>query len=118
AMARMTASLAAPSGESTVEAPARSVGYQFALTGLLSANFGLVLFDRNAPSFLMPFVQPELGLTNTQVGLLSAALSLTWAIAAFGIGAISDRTGSRKGLLVLATLVFSVCSFGSGLARA
>ena len=112
----MTASLAAPSGESTVEAPARSVGYQFALTGLLSANFGLVLFDRNAPSFLMPFVQPELGLTNTQVGLLSAALSLTWAIAAFGIGAISDRTGSRKGLLVLATLVFSVCSFGSGLA--
>ncbi len=64
----------------------------------------------------MPFIQPDLGLTNTHVGLISGALSLTWSLAAFGIGAVSDRTGSRKGLLVLATLAFSVCSFGSGLA--
>jgi ACS family hexuronate transporter-like MFS transporter len=89
--------------------------YQIALTALLSLNFGFVLFDRNASSFLMPFIQPDLGLTNTQVGLLSGALSLTWALAAFGIGAVSDRTGSRKGLLVLATLAFSVCSVASGL---
>jgi predicted MFS family arabinose efflux permease len=90
--------------------------YQWALTALLSLNFGFVLFDRNAVSFLMPFIQPELGLSNTQVGLLSSGLSLTWALAAFGIGVISDRTGSRKGLLVIATLAFSICSFGSGLA--
>jgi len=96
--------------------PARSVGYQVLLTALLSLNFGFVLFDRNASSFLMPFIQPELGLTNTQVGLLAAALSLTWSIAALGIGVVSDKTGSRKGLLVLSTVVFSVCSFGSGLA--
>jgi len=93
-----------------------SVGYQIALTALLSVNFGFVLFDRNASSFLMPFIQPELGLSNTKVGLLAAALSLTWSIAAFGIGVVSDRTGSRKGLLVLSTLAFSLCSFGSGLA--
>src|SRR6185295_4883230 len=89
--------------------------YQITLTALLSLNFGFVLFDRNASSFLMPFIQPDLGLTNTQVGMLSGALSLTWSIAAFGIGVVSDRTGWRKGLLVLATLAFSVCSFGSGL---
>lgn len=94
----------------------RSVGYQVALTALLSLNFGIVLFDRNALSFLMPFIQPELKLSNTQVGVLASALSLTWAVAAFGIGVISDRFGSRKQLLVLATLAFSVCSFGSGLA--
>jgi len=94
----------------------RSVGYQVALTALLSLNFGIVLFDRNALSFLMPFIQPDLKLSNTQVGVLASALSLTWAIAAFGIGVISDRFGSRKQLLVLATLAFSVCSFGSGLA--
>ena len=93
-----------------------TVGYQIALTALLSLNFGFVLFDRNASSFLMPFIQPELRLTNTQVGLLSGALSLTWSIAAFGVGMLSDWTGSRKGLLVLATLAFSVCSFSSGLA--
>ena len=34
--------------------PARSTGYQVLLTSLLSLNFGLVLFDRNALGFLMP----------------------------------------------------------------
>ena len=91
------------------------IGYQIALTSLLSLNFGFVLFDRNASNFLMPFIQPDLKLTNTQVGILSGALSLTWSFAALGIGAVSDRTGSRKGLLILSTLAFSVCSFGSGL---
>lgn len=90
--------------------------YQVMLVTLLSVNFGIVFFDRNALNFLMPFVQPELGLSNTQVGILASALSLTWACAAFGIGVISDRTGSRKGLLILATLAFSACSFLSGLA--
>jgi predicted MFS family arabinose efflux permease len=86
------------------------------LVALLSVNFGIVFFDRNALNFLMPFVQPELGLSNTQVGILASALSLTWACAAFGIGVVSDRTGSRKGLLIVATLAFSACSFLSGLA--
>ena len=99
-----------------MSAPVNRVGYQIALTALLSLNFGFVLFDRNASNFLMPFIQPDLGLSNTQVGLISGALSLTWALAAFGIGAVSDRTGSRKGLLILSTLAFSVCSFGSGFA--
>ena len=93
-----------------------SSAYQVMLVTLLSLNFGIVFFDRNALNFLMPFVQPELGLSNTQVGILASALSLTWAGAAFGIGVISDRTGSRKGLLIMATLAFSACSFLSGLA--
>lgn len=93
-----------------------SKAYQIGLVALLSVNFGIVFFDRNALSFLMPFVLPDLHLSNTQVGLLASALSLTWACAAFGIGAVSDRTGSRKGLLVAATLAFSACSFLSGLA--
>ena len=93
-----------------------STAYQVMLVTLLSVNFGIVFFDRNALNFLMPFVQPELGLSNPQVGILASALSLTWACAAFGIGVISDRTGSRKGLLILATLAFSACSFLSGLA--
>jgi MFS transporter, ACS family, hexuronate transporter len=96
---------------------ARSAGYQIALTVLLSLNFGFVLFDRNASGFLMPFIQPDLRMTNTQVGMPSGALSLTWSIAAFGIGVLSDWTGSRKGLLILSTLAFSVCSFASGIVQ-
>lgn len=91
-------------------------GYQVMLAALLSINFGIVFFDRNASNFLMPLIQPDLRLNNTQVGVLAAALSLTWAIAAFGIGLVSDKTGSRKGLLVLATLAFCGCSFLTGLA--
>jgi ACS family hexuronate transporter-like MFS transporter len=90
--------------------------YQIGLVALLSINFGIVFFDRNALSFLMPFVLPDLGLNNTQVGMLAGALSLTWACAAFGIGFVSDKTGSRKALLIIATLAFSVCSFLSGIA--
>ena len=96
--------------------PAASTAYQWRLTALLSVSFGFVLFDRNALSFLMPFVQPELGLSNTQVGMLSGGLSLTWAIAAFGVGVVADRFGSRKKLLILSTALFALCSFGSGLA--
>ena len=99
---------------STVSKP--GTGYQIALTSVLSLNFGFVLFDRNATGFLLPFIQPELGLSNTQAGFLSSALSLTWALAAFGIGVIADRTGSSKRLLVGTTIAFSLCSFASGLA--
>jgi predicted MFS family arabinose efflux permease len=90
--------------------------YQILLVALLSLNFGIVFFDRNALNFLMPFVQPELELSNTQVGLLASGLSLTWSIAAFGMGQLSDRLGKRKLLLIGATLAFSLCSFLSGLA--
>jgi ACS family hexuronate transporter-like MFS transporter len=91
-------------------------GYQVGLAALLSINFGIVFFDRNASNFLMPLIQPDLHLSNTEVGMLAGALSLTWAIAAFGIGVVSDKTGSRKGLLILATVAFSVCSFLTGIA--
>ncbi|HTV80313.1 MAG TPA: MFS transporter [Steroidobacteraceae bacterium] len=93
-----------------------SARYQVLLTALLSLNFGFVLFDRNALNFLMPFIQPELGINNTQVGLLAGGLSFTWAVAALGIGLLSDRMGSRKGLLIAATVMFSLCSFMTGIA--
>jgi predicted MFS family arabinose efflux permease len=86
------------------------------MVGLLSVNFGILFFDRNALNFLMPFVVPDLQLTNTQVGLTASALSFAWAISGFVVGAVSDRTGRRKIYLVSATFAFSICSFLSGLA--
>jgi MFS family permease len=93
-----------------------STRYQWLLIGLLSFNFGIVFFDRNALSFLMPFIQPELGLNNTQVGLIASAFSFAWAIAGLGTGWLSDKVGRRKLLLVIATIVFSSASALSGLA--
>jgi len=92
------------------------IGYQVTLVILLSLTFGIVFFDRNALAFLMPFVQPDLQLTNTQVGLLSSGLSLTWALAGIFIGAASDRSGRRKAFLLVSVVAFSLCSFLSGIA--
>lgn len=94
----------------------RSSGYQALLVGLLSLNFGIVFFDRNSLNFLMPFVQPELGLSNSQVGAIAGVFSLFWALSAFGISRLSDIINNRKLLLVIATMAFSACSFLTGLA--
>lgn len=90
--------------------------YQMLLVFLLSLNFGIVFFDRQALNALMPFVQPDLQLSGTQIGLLASGLSFTWAIAAFFVGRLSDSLGKRKLLLIIATIGFSACSFLSGLA--
>jgi MFS transporter, ACS family, hexuronate transporter len=94
----------------------RSQSYQIFLVLILSLNFGILFFDRNALNFLMPFVQPDLKLSDTQVGMLSSGLSLTWAIAGFSVGRLSDRLGSRKPVIVLGTIAFCLCSVVSGLA--
>ena len=93
-----------------------SPGYQFLLVFLLSLNFGIVFFDRQALNALMPFVQPELALSDTQIGLLAGGLSFSWAIAAFFVGKLSDSLGKRKILLIASTVAFSLCSFLSGIA--
>jgi MFS family permease len=94
---------------------ARPRFYQAILVTLLCLNFGILFFERNALNFLMPFVQPALSLTNTHVGMLASAFSLTWAIAGILVGSFSDRTGLRKPILIAVTLVFAMCSALTGL---
>jgi len=91
--------------------------YPWVLVGLLSFNFGVVYFDRNTINFLMPLIQPELHLTNSQIGLLGSVLGASWALAGFGIGRLSDATGQRKLLLVICALIFSAASVLQGWAE-
>jgi MFS transporter, ACS family, hexuronate transporter len=90
--------------------------YQWLLISLLSMNFGVVFFDRQAFTFLGTFIQPDLNLTQAQIGDIAAAFSFAWAIAGLAMGSISDRFGRRKTILVVATLVFSCASVLSGFA--
>lgn len=92
------------------------MSYETRLIVLLTLMFGVVFFDRNAMAYLAPFVAKSLGLNNTQIGMLSSALSLTWAISAYVGGLLSDRTGRRKSFLIIAIIAFSLCSVFSGLA--
>jgi ACS family hexuronate transporter-like MFS transporter len=88
--------------------------YPWLLVGLLSFNFGVVYFDRNTLNFLMPLIQPELRLSNEQVGMLGSALSLSWALAGLVVGRLSDVLGRRKLILVIAAFIFSAASMLSG----
>lgn len=90
--------------------------YENRMMAVLGLTFGFVFFDRNAMSYLAPFVASDLNLSNTQIGMLSSVLSLTWALSGYALGALSDATGRRKSILVVAVAVFSLCSIGSGLA--
>ncbi|OXI31158.1 MFS transporter [Burkholderia sp. AU16741] len=89
--------------------------YENRLLLILFMTFGFVFFDRLALSFLFPFMSAELHLTNAQLGMVSSALALTWALSGAVTSAWSDARGTRKLLLIAAVLGFSVCSALSGL---
>lgn len=90
-------------------------GYENVLLGVLFLTFGFVFFDRLALSFLFPFMADELQLSNSHLGMLSSVLALAWAVSGALVGAWSDRRGKRKPLLVIAVILFSLCSALSGL---
>lgn len=77
--------------------------YENKLLILLSFIFAFVIFDRAALSFLVPFFDKELGLNNTQIGLLTSLLALAWAISGYLMGTLADKTGKRKQYLIIAT---------------
>lgn len=90
--------------------------YENGLLLLFAFSFGIVFFERNAINYLGPYIIPELGLSQTQFGMLGSGLSLAWAISAYAIGAWSDSSGRRKPFLVVSIIVFSLCSLLSGFA--
>ena len=98
----------------TTQAPPRL--YEMRVLILLGLAFGFAYFDRMALTFLAPFVQQDLALSNEQIGWLGSGLSLTWALGAYLVGRWSDAIGRRKPFLLAALVIFSFCSVMSGLA--
>ena len=93
-----------------------SPAYQAMLVGLLGVNMGFVFLDRNAFGLLAPMIQPEFGLSNTQIGMITGILAVTWSLSSFGLNRAADITGRSKLLLIVATVIFSIASISSGLA--
>jgi len=91
-------------------------GYELRVLILLGLAYGFAYFDRMAMTFLSPFVQADLQLSNTEIGALGSGLSVTWALGAYFVGRWSDRLGKRKPFLLAALVVFSFCSVLSGMA--
>lgn len=90
--------------------------YENGLLVLLGLAFGVAFFDRNAAGILVPYIDEDLHLTNTQIGFIGSALAITWALGAYFIARWSDARGVRKPFLLAFLVIFSACSFLSGLA--
>ncbi|UCJ18503.1 MFS transporter [Pseudomonas sp. MM211] len=93
----------------------KKASYENTLLCVLFLTFGFVFFDRLALSFLFPYMADELQLSNSHLGMLSSVLALAWAVSGALVGAWSDRRGVRKPLLIVAVILFSLCSALSGL---
>lgn len=90
--------------------------YENGMVTVMALTFGILFFDRLALNYLVPFVAKDLSLNNTQIGLLAAGLSLAWAASSYYTTAWSEAKNKNKLTFVLAIFIFSVCSFGSGMA--
>ncbi len=90
--------------------------YEISVLLLLTLANGVVAFDRLTVAYLSPYIVADLGLSNSQLGLLAAALSGAIALSSFFGGRLADRTGRRKLILIVCTVLFSVGSGAGGLA--
>ncbi len=96
--------------------PARALSYENRLLLVLTLGGAVAALDAQSLFYLSPFVATSLGLSNTQIGVVSSIVLLTWSISGYAIGALSDRSGRRKPWLVATFVMFAACSFLSGLA--
>lgn len=83
---------------------------------ILALVNGVVALDRLAVNFLSPYIIADFGLTNTQLGLLSSALSGAISVSGLLFAALADRTGKQKTILVWMLVAFSLMSGGAGIA--
>ena len=89
--------------------------YENKLVTIFFFAIGFVFFDRLAINYLIPFMQEEFTLTNTQIGLIGSALGITWAVSGPLGGFLSDRVHNKKAILALFVVLFSVLSLMHGL---
>lgn len=84
----------------------RRTGHDFRTVLVLAIGFGIVGLDRFIINPLFPVIAEDLGLDYQDIGLVAAALALTWGGAAIVFGRLADRVGV-KAVLVPSTLAFS-----------
>ena len=80
---------------------------------LLSLANVLNFYDRTIPAILVDDIKDEFGLNDTQIGILSAAFILVYAVAGIALGRMADHR-SRTRIMGIGLLVWSVLTAASG----
>lgn len=97
----------------TTGQPLRGGGYEWFMTWTFFFCFGFIFLDRLAISYLLPIIQPNLNISNTQVGYIGFVTTGAYAVSAIVFGALSDRSGKRK-IWLLIFLAITGLSSGAG----
>ena len=90
--------------------------YENRMVSICMLCFGFTMFNRFAIANLATFIMPDLRMSNTDLGLVMSAFSLSWGVAGYLGSALSDVTASKKRILLICVVAFSICSFLTGAA--
>ncbi|MDR0518854.1 MAG: MFS transporter [Clostridiales Family XIII bacterium] len=91
-------------------------GYENKMVIVLCLAFGFVMFDRFTLANIWGDIAAELNLNDSHLGVLMGVFAATWAVVGFFGSVLADTKLSRKKLLMMFVLFFSVCSLLTGLA--
>ena len=84
---------------------------------ILSLVLGLSQIDRNILSLLLQDIKHDLGLTDSQMGLLiGLAFSVVYLFLSFPLSLVTDRK-TRKVMIAIGVAFWSLCTAACGLAR-
>jgi len=84
---------------------------------LLTLVYGFNFIDRQIVGILAPFIQADLGLTNTQLGLLiGLAFAVLYTIVGIPIAAMADRL-NRVNILTISLALWSMFTALTGMAQ-
>lgn len=105
-------------------AVALSPRYVTVLVAILVASYIVSMFLRSSVGVIAPDLSTALGLSASQIGMLSSGFFLSFAAMQVPIGIAIDRYGARRcmlacaGIVIVATLLFSTATSPGGLLTA
>jgi MFS family permease len=82
------------------------------LVVLALANF-MNFYDRTVPAIVIEPIKDEFGLSDLQIGILSGAFTVVYALAGIVLGRMADR-GSRRKVMAVGLVVWSLFTAASG----
>lgn len=92
----------------------QTTSYRWVVIALFWFAYFLNQADRQVLFSVFPLIQSELGIDNTKLGLMGSVFFWVYAVMVPIAGSLGDAF-SRKKIIVLALLVWSASTFGSGL---
>lgn len=90
--------------------------YEAKAVAILCVTFGVINVETFGINYLVPFIRPDLHLTNFQVGALFSSFWIAYALSSYVTGLIADKGARRKHALVLLLCLIAICSGLGGLA--